>query len=53
MLGSSAETRNRRHDPPAPLAKVRGSQAVWEWFKEGVKPEHFIVSGHGRQLINR
>lgn len=25
---------------------------MWEWFKEGVKPEHFIVSGLGRQLIN-
>lgn len=24
-----------------------------EWFKEGVKPEHFIVSGLGQQIINR
>jgi len=25
---------------------------LWEWFKEGVKPEHFVVSGLGKQLIN-
>ena len=25
---------------------------LWEWFKDGVKPEHFIVSGLGRQIIN-
>jgi hypothetical protein len=25
---------------------------LWEWFKEGIKPEHFVVSGLGRQLIN-
>lgn len=24
-----------------------------EWFKEGTKPEHFVVSGLGQQLINR
>lgn len=24
----------------------------WEWFKDGVKPEHFVVSGLGKQLIN-
>ena len=23
-----------------------------EWFKEGIKPEHFVVSGLGKQLIN-
>jgi hypothetical protein len=26
---------------------------MWEWFKDGVKPEHFIVSGLGQQIINR
>lgn len=26
---------------------------MWEWFKEGVKPAHFIVSGLGQQIINR
>jgi len=26
---------------------------MWEWLKEGVKPEHFIMSGLGRQLFNR
>jgi hypothetical protein len=26
---------------------------MWEWLKEGVKPEHFIISGLGRQLLNR
>ena len=25
---------------------------VWEWFKDGVKPEHFILSGLGLQQIN-
>lgn len=25
---------------------------VWEWYKQDVKPEHFIVSGLGIQLIN-
>jgi hypothetical protein len=25
---------------------------LWEWFKEGVKPEHVVVSGLGKQLIN-
>lgn len=25
---------------------------LWEWFKEGIKPEHFVVSGLGKQLIN-
>jgi hypothetical protein len=25
---------------------------VLEWFKEGVRPEHFITSALGRQLIN-
>lgn len=25
---------------------------LWEWFKEGVKPEHFVVSGLGKQIIN-
>lgn len=25
---------------------------LWEWFQEGVKPEHFVVSGLGKQLIN-
>lgn len=27
---------------------------TWEWFKDqGVKPEHFVLSGLGQQLINR
>lgn len=25
---------------------------LWEWFKEDIKPEHFVVSGLGKQLIN-
>lgn len=25
---------------------------LWEWFKEGIKPKHFVVSGLGKQLIN-
>ncbi len=25
---------------------------LWEWFKEGIKPEHFVVSGLRKQLIN-
>ncbi|MDD5326175.1 MAG: IS1595 family transposase, partial [Polaromonas sp.] len=23
-----------------------------QWFKDGLRPEHFIISGVGRQLIN-
>lgn len=26
---------------------------VWEWLGDGAKPEHFIMSGLGRQIINR
>lgn len=33
---------------PNDLASMR----LWEWFREGVKPEHFVVSGLGKQLIN-
>lgn len=25
---------------------------LWEWFEDGAKPEHFIVSGLGLQVIN-
>lgn len=25
---------------------------MWEWFKDGIKPDHFIISGLGHQLIN-
>jgi transposase-like protein len=25
---------------------------MWEWFRDGIKPEHFIISGLGHQLIN-
>ena len=25
---------------------------LWEWFKDGIRPEHFVVSGLGKQLIN-
>jgi len=27
--------------------------STWEWFKDGIKPEHFVISGLGKQLINR
>lgn len=36
--------------------KHRDNYLAWmrmrEWFKEGVEPEHFIISVLGRQLIN-
>ncbi len=25
---------------------------MWEWFKDGIKSDHFIISGLGHQLIN-
>jgi transposase-like protein len=25
---------------------------MWEWFKDGIRPDHFIISGLGHQLIN-
>jgi hypothetical protein len=25
---------------------------MWEWFRDGIKPEHFIISGVGHQRIN-
>ena len=33
---------------PSYLARM----LTWEWFKDGIKPEHFVVSGLGKQLIN-
>lgn len=33
---------------PNYLAWVR----LWDWFKEGIKTEHFIIFGLGKQLIN-
>ncbi len=40
-----------------PLANLHSKerffqQGGWEWFKDGIKPEHFVVSGLRRQLIN-
>lgn len=38
---------------PAVVARQNEvSEGLLEWFKEGVKPEHFVVSGLGKQLIN-
>jgi len=25
--------------------------STWEWFKGGIRPEHFVISGLGKQLI--
>jgi len=38
--------------PAAVARQKKVSEVLREWFKEGVKPEHFVVSGLGKQLIN-
>jgi hypothetical protein len=35
------------------LDNYLGWMRMGEWFKDGAKPELFIVSGLGRQIINR
>jgi len=42
---------NALQEPPrrSKLTWVR----TWEWFKDGIKAESFVVSGLGKRHINR